>query len=287
MALSRTSYSDDERARLRAALADYAAHYGLSVQELTNRIEAATGFALSGDAGRKRVERFLKGTHRQGDQLIEALVSFLGNIPPRDIEQSAATLAHFFSRPMGRKSDVEALAGRYLVWLSTDRRPETALGLTEMTAFDGFGFSAQPPRPMENKIAYAVLELRPLAKANALIASEAIINLRIDPEITSFPEILPQEHDAGVFVPFSYSERNIPRYLMTTRAVLETRLYRLYRASDAPLIFRGDLSLNSGIGRMLYMSHSDPLHPDFEVELVRIEDDDAAAPHLPHPQILS
>lgn len=271
MALTGTSYSDDERARLRTALVEHVAHYDLSVQELAARIEAVTGYGLAGDAGRKRMERFLKGRHRQTDDFIDAIVRFLGNIPPHDIEESAATLAHFFARRMGRKSEVNALTGRYLVWVSTDRRPEKLLGFRQMTTFDGFGFKAEPPRPMTAKTAYAVLEMRPLAKANALIVSEAIVNLDLNPEMPVFPEILPQEHDAGVFVPFSYSDRAVPRYFMMTRAILETRLYRLYKTDDAPLTLRGDLSFNSSIERPLYMSHSDPLHPDFEVELVRIE----------------
>lgn len=272
MTLTGTSYSDDERARLRAALVEHLKHFDLSIRELTDRIEAATGYALTEDAGRKRVERFLKGTHRQKDDFVGAIVAFLGNVPPLGIEESAATLAHFFARPLGRKSEINVLAGRYLVWISTDRRPEKFLGLREMTTFDGFGFEAEPPRPMTAKTAYAVVELRPLAKSNALIVAESIVNLTLDPELRAFPETLPQEHDAGIFVPFGHSERDTPRYLMTIKAVLETRFYRLYKADDMPLTLRGDLNFNSSIGTPLYMSHSDPLHPDFEVELVRIDE---------------
>ena len=67
-------------------------------------------------------------------------------------------------------------------------------------------------------------------------------------------------------------DRDAPRYFMATRTVLETRLYRLYKVSDDPLTLRGELSFNSGIGRPENMTHSDPLHPEYEVELVRISD---------------
>ncbi|MHA3976485.1 hypothetical protein ACW9UR_02260 [Halovulum sp. GXIMD14794] len=129
---------------------------------------------------------------------------------------------------------------------------------------------------MTSKIAYAIIEMKPMPKADALLVSEAIVNISFNPNITAFPKELPREHDTGIFVAFGYSDRAVPRYLMTTRTVLETRLNRLFEVTDEPLTLRGELSFNGGIGRTYNVTHADPLHPDYQVELVRIGDGENA-----------
>jgi len=266
-------YSDDERARLRKALAGHAAHLSLSAQQLADRIAEATNYAISLDAGRKRVERFLKGTHRQTDDFIGAVAAYLGSVPPPDIEQSAAMLVHFFTRHVRQDEGIENLIGRYHVYASTDRRAHGHDGFREIMVMNQWGeFTAKPVKPMVSRVPYAVIEMKPMPKEKALLVSEAIINFNVNPDIDSFPDIKPREQDSGVIVAFGYSDRNVPRFLMATRTVLETRLYRLYKVADDPLTLRGELNFNGATGRPGNATHSDPLHPDYEVELVRIED---------------
>lgn len=105
------------------------------------------------------------------------------------------------------------------------------------------------------------------------MASEAVVNPDFDPDIVSFPDTLPPVKDAGIFVPFGFSDREIPRYLMTTRSILETRLYRLFRVETEPLTLRGDLHFTGNIQRSKTMTHGDPFYPDYEIELVKIEED--------------
>lgn len=105
-----------------------------------------------------------------------------------------------------------------------------------------------------------------------MLVSEVITNFNVNPDIDRFPDIEPREQDSGVIVAFGYSDRNVPRYLMATRTVLETRLYRLCKVVDDPLTLRGELNFNGATRRPNNATHSDPLHPDYEVELVRIED---------------
>lgn len=273
MAYRQIHFSDDERERLRKALGEYAAHFDLSPQQLADRIAEATGYALDFDAGRKRIERFLKGTHRhQSDDFVGAIAAYLGTVPPPDIEQMAASLAHFFARQLPRPVRIDELTGRYRAWIGTDRRPESYDGISQMTMFDGFGFEPMRTKPMKADIAYAVITMRPFAKSDALMVSEAIINDSLDPGINSFPDRLPPFQDAGIIVPFGYSDRQVPRYLMTTRTMLETRLYRLYRIADDPLTLRGELYFSGAIGRDDKLTHSDPLHPDYGVELVKADD---------------
>lgn len=274
MAAQRLAYSDEERDRLRTALADHAVHFDLSPQQLADRIAETTEFAMSVDGGRKRVERFLKDTHRQTDDFIGAIADYLGSVPPPDIEQSAAMLAHFFARPVPRPVRIDELAGRYQVWISSDTPPKSDGGTSQVTVLDGYAFKPQPTVPMESRYAFAIIEMKPMPKTDALMVAESVINLAVDPEICTFPDDLPNVQDAGVIVAFGYSDRAVPRYLMTTRSVMETRLYHLYKADDDPLTLRGTLHFNGGIGRTAGLTHTDPLYPDCAVELVRISDDE-------------
>ncbi|WP_375550301.1 hypothetical protein [Rhodophyticola porphyridii] len=266
-------YSDEERERLRRALQEHLDNKKLSYQELANDISDKVNYGLIDDSGRRRVERFLKGTHRQNDDFIHAIARYLGSVPPPMIEESAATLADFFSRSVRKPHKVENLIGRYRVYASTDRRAHGHEGFRETMTLNQWGeFSAPPIKPMISKIPYAVIDMKPMPKYDALLVSETIFNFSVDPETDEFPDMLPRNNDAGVIVAFGYSDRNAPRYFMATRTVLETRLYRLYKVSDDPLTLRGELSFNGGIGRPENMTHSDPLHPEYEVELVRISD---------------
>ncbi|MHA3976484.1 hypothetical protein ACW9UR_02255 [Halovulum sp. GXIMD14794] len=145
MAGPKASYSDDDRDRLRSALIDHAAHFDLSPQQLADRIADATKYTMSVDGGRKRVERFLKASHRQTDDFIGAIAEYLGSVPPPDIEQSAAMLAHFFARTVPRPVEINELIGRYQVWVSENRRPEADDGLKEMTVLNQWA-SLRPRR---------------------------------------------------------------------------------------------------------------------------------------------
>ncbi|SEH60666.1 hypothetical protein [Paracoccus alkenifer] len=278
------SYTDDERERLRKALADHAGHYSLSAQQLADRIAEGTNYAISLDAGRKRVERFLKSSHRQTDDFIGAVAAYLGSVPPPDIEQSAAMLVHFFTRRVRQDDGIENLIGRYRVYASTDRRAHGHVGFREIMVMNQWAdFTAAPIKPMISRVPYAVIDMKPMPKEKALLVSEAIINFHVDPEIEDFPDVQPRDQDAGVIVAFGYSDRNVPRYLMATRTILETRLYRLYKVSDDPLTLRGELNFNGATGRPHNATHSNPLHPDYEVELVRIEDEQDGAAHRGFP----
>jgi len=288
MAGGQVYYSDEERERLRRALQEHFDNKKLSYHELANDIADKVNYGLIDDRGRRRVERFLKNTHRQNDDFIHAIARYLGSVPPPLIEESAATLADFFSRSVRQPHRVDSLIGRYRVYASTDRRAHGHDGFREIMTLNQWGeFSAAPVKPMISRIPYAVIDMKPMPKHDALLVSETIFNFSVDPETDEFPDMLPRNNDAGVIVAFGYSDREAPRYFMATRTVLETRLYRLYKVSDDPLMLRGELSFNGGIGRPENMTHSDPLHPDFEVELVKIEDADGEENGIPSPTEIS
>lgn len=273
MARELPRYSDEERERLRRALLEHVENKKIRYHRLAQDIADKANYGLEGDSGRRRVERFLKGTHRQNDDFIDAIARYLGSVPPPLIEESAATLADFFSRSVRQPHRVDTLIGRYRVYASTDRRAHGHEGFRETMTMNEWGeFSAPPLKPMLSRIPYAVIDMKPMQKHDALLVSETIFNFSVDPETVEFPAVPLRNNDAGVIVAFGFADREAPRYLMATRTVLEARLYRLYKVADDPLTLRGELSFNGGIQRPENMTHSDPLHPEYEVELVRIDD---------------
>lgn len=273
MARELPRYSDEERERLRRALLEHVENKNIRYHRLAQDIADKANYGLEGDSGRRRVERFLKGTHRQNDDFIDAIARYLGSVPPPLIEESAATLADFFSRSVRQPHRVDTLIGRYRVYASTDRRAHGHEGFRETMTMNEWGeFNAPPVKPMLSRIPYAVIDMKSMQKHDALLVSETIFNFSVDPETDEFPAEPPRNNDAGVIVAFGYADREAPRFLMATRTVLEARLYRLYKISDDPLTLRGELSFNGGIQRPENMTHSDPLHPEYEVELVRIDD---------------
>lgn len=202
-----------------------------------------------------------------------AVAAYLGSVPPPHIEQSAATLADFFTRNVRQTDGIKNLIGRYRVYASTDRRAHGHEGFREVMVMNQWEeLTAKPVKPMISRVPYAVIDMKPRPKEKALLVSETIINFSVNPEIDEFPDIQPNAQDTGVIVAFGYSDRNVPRYLMATRTILEARLYRLYKIADDPLTLRGELNFNGLTGRPYNATHSNPLHPDFEVELVRIAD---------------
>ncbi|MCC5987227.1 MAG: hypothetical protein JJT95_06045 [Pararhodobacter sp.] len=244
----------------------------ISYQALADDITRKTKFPLEFEAGGKRVARFLVEKRRQPNDFIDAIARYLGSVPPPDIEQSAAVMAHFFSHKLPGPVDITELAGRYQAWASTDKRPETKDGAMEITILDGYEFKAPPPRPMASKMAYAEIEMKPMEKVDALMVSESVINSSLNPAIQSFADGRLPEQAGGIMVAFGESSRRVPRYIMATRTVMETRLHHLYRIGNDPLTLRGSMTFNGGVGRMFGTSHSDPLYPDYQIEMVRVAD---------------
>lgn len=87
----------------------------LSHQSLADDIARKTRFPLQYEAGGRRVARFLTEQRRQPDDFIDAIARYLGSVPPPLIEQSAATLAHFFTRRVRQAERIDDLIGRYRV----------------------------------------------------------------------------------------------------------------------------------------------------------------------------
>lgn len=262
MAAAPAHFTDKERERLRERLHAHAERYGLSPQKISDQIEEKVGFAAAFDGGRKRVDRFLKGTHKQPTDFIAAIATYLDQVAPEGVEQNAIAVAQLISQPQDREADLSALVGRYQAYLRPMRgapKPPPPRGIGSVLSE-----YVEPPRPTFD-IAYALVVMTPLERSNALLIADAVTNVAIDPEIDAFPENPVAISNSGVLVPFGTFG-----FLMVTKSLLETRLYRLAKAADEPFTLQGHLTLN-GLQAATRRRHDLQIFdPDFEVELVKV-----------------
>ena len=262
MAAAPANFTDKDRERLRERLHVHAERYGLSPQKISDQIEEKVGFAAAFDGGRKRVDRFLKGTHKQPTDFIAAIATYLDQVAPEGVEQNAIAVAQLISQPQDQEADLSALVGRHQAYLRPMRgapKPPPPRGIGSVLPE-----YAEPPRPTFD-IAYALVVMTPLERSNALLIADAVTNVAIDPEIDSFPENPVAISNSGVLVPFGISG-----FLMVTRSLLETRLYRLTKVAEEPLTLQGHLTFN-GVQAATRRRHDLQIFdPDFEVELVKV-----------------
>lgn len=262
MAAAPAHFTDKERERLRKRLTAHAERYGLSPQKISDQIAEKVGFAAAFDGGRKRVDRFLKGTHKQPTDFVAAIATYLNQVAPEGVEENAIAVARLISQPHDQGADLSALVGRYQAYLRPMRSapkspPPKGVGsvLPEYL---------EPPRPAFD-IAYALVVMTRLERSNSLLIAEAVTNVAIDPEIDTFPEKPVAVSNSGVLVPFGISG-----FLMVAKSLLETRLYRLTKIADEPLTLQGQLTFN-GVQAAARRRHDLQIFdPDFEVELVKV-----------------
>lgn len=263
MARKAANFTEAERDKLRERLRAHAARYVLSSQKISDQITEKTGFAAADYGGQKRVARFLKATHKQPEDFIAAVASYLNDVAPEDVEESAIAFARLLAQPHDKNADLSELIGQYHAYVRPMRNappPALPAGVGTVIPIEYL----EQPRP-DFDIAYAIIALTPVDKSNALLVADAVTNVAIDPAIDSFPETPVAISNAGVLVPFGFSG-----FLMATQSIMETRLYRLTKVADDPLTLRGHLTLNSVEATVNRRRDLQVFDPDYEVELVKV-----------------
>jgi hypothetical protein len=264
MARKTANFTDKERERLRERLLTHKDRYGLSPQKISDQIATKTGFEAALDGGRKRVERFLKATHKQPEDFIAAVASYLDEVAPEDVEESAIAFARLLAQPHEKSADLSELAGEYRAYVRPMRnapRPPLPAGVGTVIPIEYL----EQPRP-DFDIAYAIIVMTPIEKANALLVADAVTNVAIAPEIDTFPENPVALSNSGVLVPFGTFD-----FLMVTKSLFETRLYRLTKVADQPLTLQGHLTFNGMQAATRRRHDLQIFDPDFEVELLKIQ----------------
>lgn len=257
-------FTDEQREELRQRLLAHKERYGISPQTISNQIVAKTGLSTTKEAGGKRVTRFLKAMGKQQDIFVAAVADYLDDVAPKDIEESAVAFARLLTQSYDRQADLSALVGRYQAYLRP-MRPAPPPPLPPGYAGVPYEY-LEPPRG-NFETAYAIIEMTPLEKSNALLVADTVSNIAIDPEIDSFPEKTSLLSNTGVLVPFGSLG-----FLIASRSVMETRLYRLIKIADDPLTLRGHLTLNGVLASVKRRFDLQVFDPDHEVELIRVAD---------------
>jgi hypothetical protein len=265
MARKTGNFTDKERESLRQRLLAHKERYVLSPQKISDQIAQRVGFHAAIDGGRKRVDRLLKATHKQPEDFMSAVEEYLNQVAPEGIEEGAIAFAQLLAQHYDKKADLSELAGQYHAYL----RPMRGAPPPALPAGVGTIISHEYLRPKKTAfdIAYAIIVMTPLEKSNALLIADTVTNIKIDPKITDFPENPLAISNSGVLVPFGISG-----FLVATRSLMETRLYRLKKTTNDPLTLQGHLTLNGMNAMAKRRSDLQVFDPDFEVELVKVSE---------------
>ncbi|MFA8384367.1 MAG: hypothetical protein ACEPO2_01995 [Pelagibaca sp.] len=267
MARKTNEFTDKERANLRQRLRAHAARYRLSPQKISDQIVEVTGFATAYDGGRKRVERFLKAEKRQTSDFIAAVEEYLNQVASEDVEESAIAVARLFSQADDESADLSGLVGGYEAYL----KPIKPVSLPDLR-FPNFPASAPDWPKIPMRIAFARITMTPLERSNALLVGESVINPMVEPDITMFPEMPSAMVNAGVVIPFGRGG-----FLMVTKSENESRFCQLKRPVENIGRLVGFLTINGGEPKSLRPQFARrDFDPDYEVELVKVEDIDDA-----------
>lgn len=257
-------FTDEQREELRQRLAAHKERYGISPQTISMQIAEKTGLSATKEGGGKRVDRFLKGLGKQQEEFIAAVADYLDDVAPKAIEESALAFARLLTQSYDRRTDLSALVGRYQSYLRP-MRPAPHPPLPE--GFGSVPYEYLEPRRGEFETAYAIIEMTPLEGSNALLVADTVSNIAINPEIDTFPQKPVALANSGVLVPFGQLG-----FLIATRSLMETRLYRLIKIEDEPLTLRGHVTLNGLQASLKRPKNLQVFDPDYEVELVRVAD---------------
>jgi hypothetical protein len=267
MARKTGNFTDKERDKLRKRLQAHAERYELSPQKISDQIVEKTGFATAIEGGRKRVERFMKAEKRQTHDFIAAVETYLNQVAPEDVEESAIAVARLFTQAEDVSADLSGLVGKYEAYL----KPIKPASLPPL-GFEGLPALVQDFPKMPRRIAFAFITMTPLERSNALLVGEAVINPMVEPEITEFPQSPLAMVNAGVVIPFGRSG-----FLMITKSANESRFFQLRRPDESTGRFVGFLTINGSEPKSLRSQFaSREFDPDYEVELIKVEDNGSA-----------
>jgi hypothetical protein len=134
------------------------------------------------------------------------------------------------------------------------------------------GFSGAVPEYLvaprgEFETAFAIIEMTPMEDSNTLLVADTVSNVAINPEIDTFSQKSAALTNTGVLMPFGQLG-----FLIASRSIMETRLYRLIKIEDEPLTLRGHLTLSGLQASIKRRNDIQVFDHDYEVELVRVAD---------------
>ncbi|KIC41583.1 hypothetical protein RA27_10120 [Ruegeria sp. ANG-R] len=255
-------FTAEERTQIRAALLAHKEFNGLSAREIGLGISKATDTTLTEEAGRKRIERFLNDANETEDKFVGAIANYLNQVTPPDMEESAIAFAQLLILSYEVGTNLTALTGRYQTYIRPLQLAQPQSVWADVATVSTEAWS-RPRREFET--AYAIVTMTPMEKCNALKVTDAVTNVALNDDIDFFAKNPAAIANNGVLAPFGPSG-----FLMITRSLIETRMYRLVRVAENPVKLRGHLTLSGLQASFNRRADLQPFDPDYEVELIKV-----------------
>lgn len=165
MSEQRPAYDEKQRDRIRRALQQYKDHHGVGAPTLQRRIAEAIGDENPDRIPIKSLQRFLAGTHRTDDAVVDHCERFLQSVaPPPPEEQLLESLIEFWAGAADVDYDYDPFCDVYYAFAKTGH---PAGGTVSWTP-------------------YSVLTLESSGRTRYLEASERIINPDRSPDLQKF-----------------------------------------------------------------------------------------------------
>lgn len=255
-------YSDSQYERLRLRLLAFQRKHSKTPQAIANAITERTGYTMSFDGSRKRVERFLSNANRASDDFVAAVEAFLGDFQLIDYEAAAAMLSKLTRGPGGTptEEDITRFAGVY--------HGEMTGLVTFKGAMVQDDEDAAPQRMWETRTlpgpAYPVFRMTPMANHAGLFVWAA--NSMKKPEDGMVPEDIQNVPSRGIASRFG------PDGLMIViREPHGSFYYNVRIASDAPFTLYGNgQHFSDDEGGSESAGPMPPFDPHCEIRMVRI-----------------
>jgi len=259
-------YSDSQYQRLRLRLLAFQRKHSKTPQAIANAITERTGYTMSYDGSRKRVERFLNNANRASDDFVEAVEAFLGDFQLIDYEGAVAMLSKLTRGPQGTptEEDIARFAGVY--------HGEMIGLVTFKGAMVQDDEGAAPQRMWETRTlpgpAYPVFRMTPMSNHAGLFVWAA--NSMHKPEEGAVPEDLQNVPVRGIASRFG------PDHLMViVSPPYGSFYYQVKIAQEEPFTLYGygqhlPRDEQPGDSAMPLL----PFEPTFEIKMVRIKERD-------------
>lgn len=182
-------YSDLQYERLRLRLLAFQRQYSKKPQGIADAIAERTGYAMTREGGRKRVERFLENANRVNDDFVAAVEAFLGDFQLIDYEGAAAMLSKLTRGPGGQptKEDIARFAGVFhgemtglvtfrekVVQVGEDKAPER---MWETRTLPGPAYPVFRMTPMSNNAGLFVWAANTTRKPEEGTVPEDVLNV--------------------------------------------------------------------------------------------------------------
>ncbi len=212
---SRPAYDDKERGQIRAALKSYGQQHKVGVPTLQLRIAEAIGDENPDRVPLKSLQRFLAGTHRTDDALVDHCARFLAMVAPPDLDDVAGkALGSFFTS--GAVID-ETLEGRYL--LTVKQEDFAAAPSPRQGDLVGVGTAGVPIRNADKFTPLGVVDLALSEDATYMRAHEQQIDMQRGTVSWS--------GTSGILV-----ARSAQNYLLILRSYVDSRFCFLQAETD-------------------------------------------------------